>query len=395
TYILQSEFYSKDMQFTVDSRIKVVKWRCDPTMKKKAEESNHTIIELYHYYAKLRGMKMSLIGGDADWVKGIEIVDWMFRKKIMQICPKCTNTYSEHSSLEYGDNEKIKPLQRDHLCLHGDTVIHTVDGDKNISELVGLEGYVYSYSEKLGRITVKPFNNVVKTGEQEEVVKVILDDGSSIVCTPNHPFMLRNGEWVESSDLCNGDSLMPLYKSQDSHGHTNIALNNGKKMFAHRLVYQDLVDELMEDSWTWNVHHIDMNKNNNSPDNLQLITRAEHTSLHRNGATMSKETRDKKYGMTDTKRYTLKRCGEFNHRVITVEPYGYVDVYNMFVEDTHNFAANGVIVHNCTALKYISSAFPKEFSTSMVIEKPKTIVDIELAKMMGMQKQAIGGRYGN
>lgn len=36
-----------------------------------------------------------------------------------------------------------------------------------------------------------------------------------------------------------------------------------------------------------------------------------------------------------------------NHKVVSVEPAGTCDVYNMEVEDTHCFFANGIIVHNC------------------------------------------------
>jgi hypothetical protein len=36
-----------------------------------------------------------------------------------------------------------------------------------------------------------------------------------------------------------------------------------------------------------------------------------------------------------------------NHVVLSVEFYGYEDVYNMEVENDHNFCANGVFVHNC------------------------------------------------
>lgn len=36
-----------------------------------------------------------------------------------------------------------------------------------------------------------------------------------------------------------------------------------------------------------------------------------------------------------------------NHRVVAVVDDGYADVYNMEVEDVHNFFANGVTLHNC------------------------------------------------
>lgn len=35
-------------------------------------------------------------------------------------------------------------------------------------------------------------------------------------------------------------------------------------------------------------------------------------------------------------------------KVVSVEPFGTIDVYNMEVETTHNFAvAKGLIIHNC------------------------------------------------
>lgn len=40
-----------------------------------------------------------------------------------------------------------------------------------------------------------------------------------------------------------------------------------------------------------------------------------------------------------------------NHEVISVEPWGQEDVYDMEVPGTHNFAANGIFVHNSTRKK--------------------------------------------
>lgn len=36
-----------------------------------------------------------------------------------------------------------------------------------------------------------------------------------------------------------------------------------------------------------------------------------------------------------------------NHRVVSVEPDGFADVYNMEVEGLHNFFANDIVIHNC------------------------------------------------
>jgi len=486
--IAQMEFYPTEAQYTDDTRAKVRWWRCDPSMSRKMEGTKYTIIEKYMYEAKLIGMKMPLLPGDNDWVKGIESVDSGFRDGTYRICPKCTHTYSEHASLEYGDNEKIKALQRDHICLHGNTIINTTLGDKKIEDLVGKEGHVYCYNEQEGRITASKFSDVRKTQEGAEVIRVMFSEGNYIVCTPSHPIMLRNGEWVQACELETGDSVMPLYKYINHHGHLTLTLNNGVQASAHRVVYNDCVEKLPKDGWTWNVHHKDSNKLNNSPDNLELVTRAKHASMHSKGKVHGKkqrenmangitdetrrlrsirgkgqvkyfkkyreenpekldelrnvsikkfwddETKDaevmchecgsafmtykhlvnrvkycndkcrqssvhtnirEKYGMSVRQYYKLKNQGVLNHKVVSVEPYGYSDVYNMFVEDTHNFAANGVIVHNCTALKYIDSAFPRDFSTNMKLTKPVSLVDMQLARMADTKKRVAGGRYGN
>lgn len=44
---------------------------------------------------------------------------------------------------------------------------------------------------------------------------------------------------------------------------------------------------------------------------------------------------------------TKKELPSLNHRVLSVTPYENCDVYNMEVEDTECFFANGVVVHNC------------------------------------------------
>jgi len=38
---------------------------------------------------------------------------------------------------------------------------------------------------------------------------------------------------------------------------------------------------------------------------------------------------------------------KINHKVISIEFYGFGDTYNLEVETHHNFPANGIMVHNC------------------------------------------------
>lgn len=56
--------------------------------------------------------------------------------------------------------------------------------------------------------------------------------------------------------------------------------NKGKQIRRHHYEYC-LANGLTEIPEGYVVHHIDLDTTNNEPDNLELLTRGEHTSLHR------------------------------------------------------------------------------------------------------------------
>lgn len=460
--------------WTSEPHIPVEAWRCDPSMQRRVDNTDETIMECYIRNASNRGFVMALAPGNNDVSAGIQKVSWLFRRKLLRVNPRCRRWIDAHKSYEYGKNEAPAAGQCDHPCLHGDTLIDTTNGRIPIKDLVGKTGHVYCYSEKDHRIAARPFSDVRKTGEMQEVIRVVLDNGKQIVCTPDHPFMTRMGEWVEAKDLTPKQSLMPFHALLDSHGHMVVHLNNGSRIFAHRLVYGDCVGELPNDSWTWNVHHKDFDKLNNDPSNLVVVSRAAHASMHKRGAKASPEalhnirsanarrvysaeqraersarllarqeemhawrktedghrwhvehvaesigtkvprhfvcqvcgkpfesvnyhskfcsnncraangraTRKAKYNMSDVTRYRLMAEGVFNHKVALVEPYGFADVYNMEVEDTHNFSAEGVIVHNCDSTRYMLSALPLWWSDFTIPELGESIVQRGLRRAL-------------
>lgn len=52
-------------------------------------------------------------------------------------------------------------------------------------------------------------------------------------------------------------------------------------------------------------------------------------------------------------------------KVVSVKKVGKEPVFNMYVEDNHNFAINGgLIVHNCDALRYFCTSYT--FAPTMV-----------------------------
>ncbi len=101
-------------------------------------------------------------------------------------------------------------------CFSGETEVALTDG-RNVSfkQLVeenknGKRNFCYTIKED-GSIGIEEIKHPRITKQNAEVIKIILDNDKEIICTPDHKFMLKNGEYKEAKDLNINDSLMPLY----------------------------------------------------------------------------------------------------------------------------------------------------------------------------------------
>ena len=100
-------------------------------------------------------------------------------------------------------------------CFSGRTKIALADG-RNLpfKDLVkeykqGKKNYCYTIG-KDNSIDIAEIKNPRLTRKKAKVIKVILDNGEEIVCTPDHLFMLRDGSYKKAVNLSKNDSLMPL-----------------------------------------------------------------------------------------------------------------------------------------------------------------------------------------
>lgn len=100
-------------------------------------------------------------------------------------------------------------------CFTEDTRIRLVDGRTlSIKELLleqqYKDNYVYTFNEEKKIIEPKRIRKVFQTKITKDLVKVTLDNGEIITCTPNHRFMLRDGSYEEIQNIKPGTSLMSL-----------------------------------------------------------------------------------------------------------------------------------------------------------------------------------------
>lgn len=183
-------------------------------------------------------------------------------------------------------------------CFAGDTLIALADGrslsfhDLIAEQARGKKHMGYTIRAD-GTIGLERLLNVRMTKASARVIQVTLDNGETIVCTPDHRFLLRTGDYKAAEKLTANDSLMPLYR----------------KMSAD----DELVKDTFSDSW--------------------LFTHALADSTRpAQGLTLS----------------TLEAATTYNHRVTAIDELpDPIDVYDLEVPGTHNFAlASGIFVHN-------------------------------------------------
>ena len=90
-------------------------------------------------------------------------------------------------------------------------------------------------------VRIKPLRAPRLVRRNDPVVKVTLETGAEIVCTPDHRFMLRDGTYREAQELRFNDSLMPIYRRwQTRDGYESVSTGKGTARLTHILVYEAL-----------------------------------------------------------------------------------------------------------------------------------------------------------
>jgi DNA gyrase subunit B len=181
-------------------------------------------------------------------------------------------------------------------CFSGDTEVALADGRQlSFLELIeeqeaGRENFCYTVRRD-GTVGLERIQNVRRTRKDASLVRVTLDNGERIRCTPDHRFMLRDGSYREAARLREGDSLMPLYRKVSSRDEPGITIDGYEMVWSPRSETW-LFTHLVADWYNrWkgvyragdgeHCHHVDFDKRNNNPTNLRRLPAEEHLELHR------------------------------------------------------------------------------------------------------------------
>lgn len=139
---------------------------------------------------------------------------------------------------------------RRHMCLSMDTLVPLLDGRKlTLSEIAveyeaGKQLWAYSCDPITGKFAPGKITWAGVSRPDAQVLRITLDNGKTITCTPDHKFPVWNKGLVKAADLCVGESMIPHYtkagkvkKNASTAEYERIFSNDtGKWEFTHQLV---------------------------------------------------------------------------------------------------------------------------------------------------------------
>lgn len=246
-------------------------------------------------------------------------------------------------------------------------------------EDVSVGQYVYSF-DACGVPRPKRVLAVLKQGRKRVLKLVWRAAGNKsylgeLKATPDHRVRLRDGSYRRMDELSPGDQLAFLSRQVTGDGYARICWRHGTGNGV-----ASSIDEHQHLASGEVVHHIDHRKLNNSVENLQGMSRSEHTRLH--SLLQDRRLKPCPYTQEEMGRLvsggicaaivssqhdirTLKRWADelevsipdrrctsvtpSNHVVVEVMDEGEeVETYDLSIEDTPNFVVNEIGVHNCS-----------------------------------------------
>jgi hypothetical protein len=203
-------------------------------------------------------------------------------------------SYMDFEAMEFTPEIAVAlDIMSEESCLAGNTLIPLLNGENITIKELYEKNYTnfWVYGVKIDEDSIKPsiVDKVVYKG-YKDVYKVILDDDTEIICTPDHKWLNTENKWVETKDLKHATALKSIYSKKTAKGYEKVSLNDhwSDYKLTHRIVAdsilkeekKSLLDNPRNDSQKIVIHHKSFNKLNNDPSELQYMFWDDHQKLH-------------------------------------------------------------------------------------------------------------------
>lgn len=240
-------------------------------------------------------------------------------------------------------------------CLHPDTLVSTVNGQVRIADMT-TPTKVYSMDAN-GKLCIKQATASWVSKRDARTMKVRINTGAVVTCTPDHKIFTAKRGWVEAQDLRIGDRVVHLSRTRRGTAYAGVRLTSQpvkEQVMEHRLVWESVHGPIPAGH---DVHHVDEDTFNNVVTNLECLTHSAHSTLTRHSCANDHQVWGENGDFVSNNSGYVKpvknipdhlKTGLKNWAmVVAVEEGPATDVYDITVEDTHNFVAENIIVHNC------------------------------------------------
>jgi hypothetical protein len=258
------------------------------------------------------------------------------------------NRYKEYERLRsVAEVEMAMTVISDEACVHGDTRVSTLfDGQKTIRWLTERwkknpsPFLVYCWDFKKEDYTLgwayEP--RVVK---REKTLKVLLDDGSRFVVTPDHRILTRDQRWVRAEELRKGDELMPFYRMTPNREINRLSTAQFPRIFTFEgwKHERQFIDEWKGEGAKYE-RVSKASRLISAGVSSRSIQRIMKNSWNSVKAWIGKE------GFTAKELKWLGRMGD-KRRVVGIMEGEEAEVYDISVREHENFCTDSVVMHNC------------------------------------------------
>ena len=235
----------------------------------------------------------------------------------------------------------------DEACLAGSTLVATPFGMTPIEKLAQKHAqdkflvYCYDFAKK---DYVLGWAHSPRKTKTAETVLVILDNGHKIECTPDHRILMRDGTWRHAGELQEDDQIMPFYRKPVNQNLTKLPSKQYPRIFT--FTHGWIHERHFVDSWR-------TGKTDKKMDRVAFYARMLAQDLNMNQIAQQagcdwKTVKNRLRGeghSVDELRWLGKN--KDYRRVLGVVKHKIQDVYDLTVDEHHNFATDCAIVHNC------------------------------------------------